>query len=67
VENDSASGTEPAVQKFSPSGTFLTLIASKGTGAGKINGDAFFVTVDPNKNVYVADYGSDMVDKFAPY
>jgi DNA-binding beta-propeller fold protein YncE len=67
ITNDGASATEPAVQKFSAGGTLMKVIAVEGPSTGQIKGDAFYIAVDSNKNVYVADYGGARVDKFAPY
>src|SRR5438552_2061411 len=54
------------IEKFSPTGSFLTVIASKGSGHGQLaepNG----IALDRSGNIYVAEVGSNhRVQKLAP-
>ncbi len=58
------------VQKFTAEGRFLACLV-KGSGGREGNGDAglnlpWGLTVGPEGNVYVADWGNDRVQKFSP-
>ena len=53
------------IEKFSPTGTFLSTIGTKGTGPGQLaspNG----IAIDRAGNIYVADAGNHRVQKLAP-
>ena len=53
------------IQKFSPTGTFLSTLGNKGNGQGKLaepNG----IAVDRTGNIYVAEAGNHRVRKLAP-
>jgi DNA-binding beta-propeller fold protein YncE len=53
------------IEKFSPSGTFLSTIGTKGRGRGQLaepNG----IAVDRAGNIYVAEVGDHRVQKLAP-
>jgi DNA-binding beta-propeller fold protein YncE len=53
------------VEKFSPTGTFLSTIGTKGSGQGQLglpNG----IAIDRAGNIYVADAGNHRVQKLAP-
>src|SRR5206468_1926433 len=52
------------IEKFSPTGSFLSVIASKGSGYGQLaepNG----IAVDQSGNIYVAEAGNHRVQKLA--
>ena len=51
------------IQKFSPSGTFLTQWGSSGSGRGQFSGP-MDVAVSPSGMVYVADTGNDRIQRF---
>jgi DNA-binding beta-propeller fold protein YncE len=53
------------VQKFSPTGVFLTKWGSLGSGNGNFE-MAAAITVDPDGFIYVTDMGWDRVQKFGP-
>ncbi|HEU0047210.1 MAG TPA: SBBP repeat-containing protein, partial [Nitrososphaera sp.] len=53
------------IEKFSPTGTFLSIIGTKGSGQGQLeqpNG----IAIDRAGNIYVADAGNHRVQKLAP-
>ena len=53
------------IEKFSPTGTFLTVLGTKGSGQGQFrapNG----IAVDSTGNIYVADAVNHRVQKLAP-
>ena len=53
------------IEKFSPTGTFLTILGTKGSGQGQFrapNG----IAVDSADNIYVADAVNHRVQKLAP-
>ena len=53
------------IEKFAPSGAFITSLGIKGTGYGQFiepNG----VAIDGDGNIYVADAGNHRVEKLAP-
>jgi len=53
------------IEKFSPTGTFLTILGTKGSGQGQFrapNG----IAVDSTGNIYVADAVNHRVQKLAP-
>jgi tripartite motif-containing protein 71 len=53
------------IQKFDPSGSFITKWGSLGSGDGQLNQPAG-VAVDRLGNVYVADAGNNRIQKFTP-
>ncbi len=53
------------IQKFSSSGTFLTMWGSSGSDDSQFN-DPEGVAVDNRGNVYVADTGNHRIQKFRP-
>jgi DNA-binding beta-propeller fold protein YncE len=54
------------IEKFSPTGNFLNVIASKGSGHGQL-GEPNGIAVDRSGNIYVAEVASNhRVQKFAP-
>ena len=53
------------VQKFTSTGSFLTIIGSLGPGDGQIN-VAEDVAVDPEGNLWVAESNNRRVQKFTP-
>jgi DNA-binding beta-propeller fold protein YncE len=53
------------IEKFSPTGSFLSLMGNKGTGQGLL-GAPNGIAVDRNGNIYVADAGNHHVQKLAP-
>jgi DNA-binding beta-propeller fold protein YncE len=54
------------IEKFSPTGTFLSVIASKGSGHGQL-GEPNGIAVDRSGNIYVAEVASNhRVQKLAP-
>jgi DNA-binding beta-propeller fold protein YncE len=52
------------IEKFSPSGAFLSIIATKGTGHGQL-GDPNGIAIDRAGNIYVAEAGNHRVQKLA--
>jgi DNA-binding beta-propeller fold protein YncE len=53
------------IEKFSPTGTFLSIMGTKGSGQGQLeqpNG----IAVDRAGNIYVADAGKHQVEKLGP-
>lgn len=62
-----------SIRKVSPEGVVTTLAGSKGvygcqngTGTSASFDGPFGIAVDPSENVYVADYGSNMIRKITP-
>ena len=54
------------IEKFSPTGNFLSVIASKGSGHGQL-GEPNGIAVDRSGNIYVAEVASNhRVQKLAP-
>ena len=53
------------IEKFSPSGTFVSTIGSKGSGHGQL-GEPNGITIDRAGNIYVADASKHCVEKLAP-
>src|SRR4029077_11103320 len=54
------------IEKFSPTGSFLSVIASKGSGQGQL-GEPNGIAVDRSGNIYVAEVASNhRVQKLAP-
>ncbi len=53
------------IEKFSPTGTFLSTIGSKGTGHGQLR-DPNGIAVDRSGNIYVAEASNHRVQKLAP-
>jgi DNA-binding beta-propeller fold protein YncE len=54
------------IEKFSPTGAFLSIIGSKGSGHGQL-GEPNGIAVDRSGNIYVAEVGSNhRVQKLAP-
>jgi sugar lactone lactonase YvrE len=53
------------IEKFSPTGTFLSIIGIKGTGQGQLAGPNG-IAVDRAGNIYVADASNHRVQKLAP-
>jgi len=53
------------IEKFSPSGTFVSPLGSKGTGHGQL-GQPNGIAVDRASNIYVAEAGNHRVQKLAP-
>jgi DNA-binding beta-propeller fold protein YncE len=53
------------IEKFSPTGVFLSTIASKGTGHGQLR-DPNGIAIDRAGNNYVAEAGNHRVQKLAP-
>jgi DNA-binding beta-propeller fold protein YncE len=53
------------IEKFSPTGSFLSVMGNKGTGPGLL-GAPDGIAVDRNGNIYVADAGNHHVQKLAP-
>jgi DNA-binding beta-propeller fold protein YncE len=54
------------IEKFSPTGTFLSTIGTKGTGHGQL-GDPNGIAIDRAGNIYVAEAGNHRVQKLAPH
>src|ERR1043166_9896777 len=52
------------IEKFSPTGTFLSAMGTKGTGQGQL-GQPNGIAVDRSGNVYVADASNHRVEKLA--
>ena len=53
------------IEKFSPTGIFLSTIGTKGTGHGQL-GDPNGIAIDRTGNIYVAEAGNHRVQKLAP-
>jgi DNA-binding beta-propeller fold protein YncE len=53
------------IQKFSPSGTFVTSIGTRGKGHGQL-GEPNGIAVDHAGNIYVAEASNHRVQKLAP-
>jgi DNA-binding beta-propeller fold protein YncE len=53
------------LEKFKPSGTFITSIGIKGTGYGQL-GEPNGIAIDRDGNIYVADAANNRVQKIAP-
>jgi len=53
------------IEKFSPSGNFLSAIGSKGSGQGQL-GAPNGIAIDRAGNIYVADASNHRVQKLAP-
>ena len=53
------------IEKFSPTGAFLSNIGTKGTGPGQLR-DPNGLAVDRTGNIYVADTSNGRVQKMAP-
>jgi DNA-binding beta-propeller fold protein YncE len=53
------------IEKFSPTGTFISTIGTKGTGNGQL-GAPNGIAIDGAGNIYVADAGNHRVEKLAP-
>jgi DNA-binding beta-propeller fold protein YncE len=53
------------IEKFSPTGMFLSVIGTKGNGYGQL-GQPNGITIDRAGNIYVADAGNHRVQKLAP-
>jgi DNA-binding beta-propeller fold protein YncE len=52
------------IEKFKPSGTFITSIGIKGSGYGQF-GEPNGIAIDRDGNIYVADAGNNRVQKIA--
>src|SRR5207244_7430284 len=53
------------IEKFSPTGTFLSSVGTKGTGHGQL-GDPNGIAIDRTRNIYVAEASNHRVQKLAP-
>jgi DNA-binding beta-propeller fold protein YncE len=53
------------IEKFSPTGTFLSTIGTKGAGHGQLR-DPNGIAIDRAGNIYVAETGNHRVQKLAP-
>ncbi len=53
------------IEKFSPTGTFLSTIGTKGAGHGQLR-DPNGIAIDRAGNIYVAEAGNHRVQKLAP-
>jgi tripartite motif-containing protein 71 len=53
------------LEKFKPSGTFITSIGIKGSGYGQF-GEPNGIAIDRDGNIYVADAANNRVQKIAP-
>jgi DNA-binding beta-propeller fold protein YncE len=53
------------LEKFAPSGTFITSIGIKGTGYGQFR-EPNGIAIDRDGNIYVADAANNRVQKLAP-
>ena len=53
------------IEKFKPSGTFITSIGIKGSGYGQF-GEPNGIAIDRDGNIYVADAANNRVQKMAP-
>jgi tripartite motif-containing protein 71 len=65
-----ADSSNNRIQKFDSNGNFITTWGSHGEGDGQFAIDGPFVepsiAIDSSDNVYVADYGNNRVQVFAP-
>jgi DNA-binding beta-propeller fold protein YncE len=61
----SQTGSEGRVQKFDANGNFLSQIGATGTGDGQFTTPAG-ITTDANGNVYVSDFGNNIVSVWKP-
>ena len=52
------------IEKFSPTGTFLSILGNRGTGQGQLAGPTG-IAVDRTGNIYVADASNHRVQKLA--
>src|SRR6266487_381911 len=53
------------IEKFSPTGVFITSLGIKGTGHGQL-GEPNGIAIDRDGNIYVADASNHRVQKLAP-
>jgi hypothetical protein len=53
------------IEKFSPAGTFLSILGNKGTGQGQLAGPNG-IAVDRAGNIHVADASNHRLEKLAP-
>ena len=53
------------IEKFSPRGTFLSTMGTKGSGHGQL-AEPDGIAVDRSGNIYIADVGNHRVQKLAP-
>src|SRR5947207_5234743 len=53
------------IEKFSPSGTFISTMGTKGAGNGQL-GEPNGIAIDGAGNIYVADAGNHRVEKLTP-
>jgi sugar lactone lactonase YvrE len=53
------------IEKFAPTGTFISIIGKKGSGQGQL-GEPNGIAIDGAGNIYVADAGSHRVEKLTP-
>jgi len=53
------------IEKFSPTGTFLSSVGTKGTSHGQL-GDPNGIAIDRTRNIYVAEASNHRVQKLAP-
>jgi len=53
------------IEKFSPTGTFLSIIGTKGSGYGQLGGPNG-IAIDRAGNIYVAEASNHRVQKLAP-
>ncbi len=59
-----ADGVNDRIEKFSPTGSFITAWGTFGSGDGQFN-FPHGVATDQAGNVYVVDYGNDRIEKFS--
>src|SRR6266545_545466 len=53
------------IEKFSPTGTFLSIIGTKGSGHGQL-GEPNGIAIDRADSIYVVDQGHARIVKFSP-
>jgi len=53
------------IEKFSPTGTFLSIIGAKGSGRGQL-ADPNGIAIDRSGNIYVTDTANERVQKLTP-
>ena len=53
------------IEKFSPSGVYITSLGMKGTGYGQL-GEPNGIAIDQDGNIYIADASNHRVQKLAP-